>query len=296
MIPVFYGDLAQGELATKGGIYVSDRDRRILQLLEERQPAGIITVNPTLHARWRLIEDFDLNIPSVTVSAHSGLKLLKNPGAIVQMKIAARRSPSHTANVIGRLQGELPERIVFCAHYDSKVDTPGAYDNAAGVGVLLALAEVLSQRKYRHTLEWVAFTGEEGAGLGDMEYARAIGDGFDQVTAAINIDGVGPFTGTTTVTSFVASQALETLIDEKMKSYPGLIRVEPWPASDHYIFYSHGTPSIALTSKGIRDVYHTTSDTFEWISGEKLAEAAQLVLDLLEVLDDKDLSWSRPEN
>jgi aminopeptidase YwaD len=251
-----------------------------------------------LHARWRLIEDFDLDIPSVTVSAHSGLKLLKDPGATVQMKIVARRSSSHTANVIGRLPGELPERIVFCAHYDSKVDTPGAYDNAAGVGVLLTLAEILSQTKPRHTLEWVAFTGEEGAGLGDMEYARRVersGDGFDRVTAAINIDGVGPFTGTTTVASYVASQALETLLDEKMKGYPGIIRVEPWPASDHYIFYSHGTPSIALTSKGIRDVYHTTSDTFEWISGEKLAEATQLSLDLTEVLDDRDPSWSRPE-
>ena len=297
-ILVFYGDMAQGELATKGGIYVSERDRRILQLLEERQPAGIVTINPTLHARWRLIEDFDLDIPSVTVSAHSGLKLLKDPGATVQMKIVARRSSSHTANVIGRLPGELPERIVFCAHYDSKVDTPGAYDNAAGVGVLLTLAEILSQTKPRHTLEWVAFTGEEGAGLGDMEYARRVersGDGFDRVTAAINIDGVGPFTGTTTVASYVASQALETLLDEKMKGYPGIIRVEPWPASDHYIFYSHGTPSIALTSKGIRDVYHTTSDTFEWISGEKLAEATQLSLDLTEVLDDRDPSWSRPE-
>src|SRR5688572_14780012 len=52
-ILVLYGDMAQGELATKGGIYVSDRDGRILQLLEERRPAGIITVNPTLHARWR---------------------------------------------------------------------------------------------------------------------------------------------------------------------------------------------------------------------------------------------------
>jgi aminopeptidase YwaD len=297
-ILVFYGDMAQGELATKGGIYVSERDRRILQLLEERQPAGIITINPTLHARWRLIEDFDLDIPSVTVSAHSGLKLLKNPEANVQMKIVARRSSSHTANVIGRLPGELPERIVFCAHYDSKVDTPGAYDNAAGVGVLLTLAEILSQTKHRHTLEWVAFTGEEGAGLGDMEYARRVertGDGFDRVTTAINIDGVGPFTGTTTVASYVASQALETLLDETMKGYPGIIRVEPWPASDHYIFYSHGTPSIALTSKGIRDVYHTTSDTFEWISGEKLAEATQLSLDLAEVLDDKDPLWSRPE-
>jgi Predicted aminopeptidases len=297
-ILIFYGDMAQGELATKGGIYVSDRDRRILQLLEERRPAGIITINPILHARWRLIEDFDLDIPSVTVSAQSGLKLLKNPGAIVQMKVNTHRSTSHTANVIGRLPGELPDRIVFCAHYDSKVDTPGAYDNAAGVGVLLTLAEVLSQRKHRHTLEWVAFTGEEGAGLGDMEYARrarSAGNGFDQVTAAINIDGVGPFTGTTTVASFAASQDFEALMNDRLKSYPSVIRVEPWPASDHYIFYSNGVPSIALTSKGVRDIYHTLSDTIEWISGEKLSETVQLVLGLIEVLDDKDISWSRPK-
>jgi aminopeptidase YwaD len=297
-ILVFYGNMAQTELATKGGIYVSDRDRRILQLLEERRPAGIITINPTLQARWRLIEDFDLDIPSVTVSAYSGLKLLKNLGAIVQMRVAARRSMSHTDNVVGRLPGQIAERIVFCAHYDSKVDTPGAYDNAAGVGVLLTLAEVLSQRKHRHTLEWVAFTGEEGAGLGDMEYARRsrrTGAGFDQVTAAINIDGVGPFTGTTTIASFAASQDLEALIDEKIGNYPGVIKVEPWPASDHYIFYSNGTPSIALTSQGIKDIYHTSSDTFEWISGEKLAETVRFVLDFIEILDVKDLSWSRPK-
>ncbi|HJR81900.1 MAG TPA: M28 family peptidase, partial [Anaerolineales bacterium] len=235
-ILVFYGDLAQGELATKGGIYVSPRDGRILQLLEERRPAGIITINPTLHARWRLIEDFDLDIPSVTVSAHSGLKLLRNPGATVQMEIVARRSPSHTSNVIGRLPGEIPQRIVLCAHYDSKIDTPGAYDNAAGVGVLLTLAQTLSGRTHRHTLECVAFTGEEGAGLGDMAYARGArraDQGFDQVTAAINIDGVGPFTGTTTVATFAASQKLDRLVDETMKNYPGIIRVEPWPASDH---------------------------------------------------------------
>jgi hypothetical protein len=88
---------------------------------------------------------------------------------------------------------------------------------------------------------------------------------------------------------------LETLSDETLKRYPGVIRVEPWPASDHYIFYSNGVPSIALTSKGIRDIFHTFSDTFEWISGEKLAESVQFVLDLLEVLDEKDLSWSRPK-
>ena len=293
-ILIFYGDMAQGELATKAGIYVSDRDRRIIQLLEERQPTGIITINPSIHARWRLIEDFDLDIPSVTISARSGLKLLTKPGATVQMKIETRRSPSHTANVVARLQGELSERIIFCAHYDSKVDTPGAYDNAAGVGVLLTLAEILSQKKHHHTLEWIAFTGEEGAGLGDMEYARQAGNGFDQIVTAINIDGVGPFTGTTTVTYFAASQAFETLIDARIENHLGVIKVEPWPASDHYIFYSNGTPSIAFTSKGIRDIYHTVSDTFEWISGEKLAETIRFVLELIEEIDEKDRSWSRP--
>jgi aminopeptidase YwaD len=303
-ILVFYGDLAQGELATKGGIYISERDRRILELLEERKPVGIITINPTLNHRWRLIEDFDLDIPSVTVSASSGLKLLRNPGAAVQMKIKVRRAPSHTANVVARLQGEVRERIVLCAHYDSKVDTPGAYDNAAGVGVLLALAEILSgtssKTTHRHTIEFVAFTGEEGAGLGDMEYARRArrarepGNGFDQVTAAMNFDGVGPYTGTTTVASFVASADFDTLVDETIREYPGVIRVDPWPASDHYIFYSNGTPSLAFTNKGIRDIFHTSLDTFEWISAEKLAESIRLGLDLIEVLDGKDPSWTRP--
>jgi len=88
---------------------------------------------------------------------------------------------------------------------------------------------------------------------------------------------------------------LDALLDQKMSRYPGVIRVEPWPASDHYIFYSNGTPSIALTNQGIRDIYHTLSDTFDWISGQKLAETCQLVLDLMEELDHQDLSWSRPQ-
>ena len=101
--------------------------------------------------------------------------------------------------------------------------------------------------------------------------------------------------GTTTAASFVASQPFDSLLDEKRKRYPGIIRVEPWPASDHYIFYSNGVPSIALTSRGIKDIFHTLSDTIEWISAEKLAEAVQLTLDLVEALDDKELSWTRPQ-
>jgi aminopeptidase YwaD len=76
--------------------------------------------------------------------------------------------------------------------------------------------------------------------------------------------------------------------------YPGVQRVDPWPASDHYIFYSHGVPSLAISSVGIKDQYHTPYDNIDWISPAKLDEAARLALDLVTALDQKSLGWGRP--
>ena len=294
-IPVFYGALAQAEIAAKGAIYVSERDRRIIQLLEDRGAVGVITVNPTLHGRWRLMEDFDLDFPSVTVSARSGLKLLQRAGEMVNMKIVTRRSPSRSANVIARVAGELPVKIVLCAHYDTKVDTPGAYDNAAGVASILTLADCLSDAipHPRHTFEWVAFSGEEIYGLGEMEYARRIGDGFNKIAAAINFDGIGPLVASNSIATFSASKQFSDMVDRMIACYPGVIRVDPWPASDHYIFYSNGVPSIALSSIGIRDIYHTPMDTIDWLNPGKLAEAVNLALDIVTELDAQDMAWGR---
>ena len=293
-IPIFYGALAQHEIAAKGAIYVSPRDREIVEILEARSPAALITVNPTLHARWRLVEDYDLALPSVTVTARSGLALVERAGETVRLHIRTRREASHTANLIGRLPSQRPERIVICAHYDSKVDTPGAYDNAAGVGVLLALADALASEPHAHTLEFISFTGEEVYGLGDMEYARRTGDGFKQIVAALNIDGPGPHLATNTLAAFAASAAFKAMAEAVVGRYPGVIMVEPWPASDHYIFYSHGVPSLAITSLGTKDQYHTPHDSFEWLSAAKLDEAVRLALDLVHGLDAQSLAWGRP--
>jgi aminopeptidase YwaD len=199
--------------------------------------------------------------------------------------------------VLGRLPGERPEKIVLCAHYDTKVDTPGAYDNAAGVSVLLTLAQRLAKTIRRYSLEFVAFSGEEIYGLGDMEYARRLEAGFSQVAAAINFDGVGPRLAANSIAVFSASRAFEDLVKRTKRAYPGVVEVDPWPASDHYIFYSHGVPSIALSSVGIQDLYHTPWDTMDWISPGKLEEAVSLSLELLEALDGVDAATFRnPEN
>jgi aminopeptidase YwaD len=293
LVPVFYGALAQQELAAQGAIYVSERDRRIIQLLEERGPAALITVNPSLHGIWRLIEDFDLQIPSVTVTARAGLGLLKRAGETVHLRIEVRRDPSRSANVIGFHPGSRADKIVLCAHYDTKVDTPGAYDNAAGVAVLLALAQRLTGSSHQYSLEFVAFSGEEVYGLGDMEYARRLEAGFERIVAAMNFDGVGPRLAVTSLAIFSASQFFHDLVREVRKAFPGVVEVDPWPASDHYIFYSHGVPSIALSSVGIKDQYHTPFDTIEWISPEKLEEAVLLADKIFKVLDAADAATFR---
>jgi Iap family predicted aminopeptidase len=79
------------------------------------------------------------------------------------------------------------------------------------------------------------------------------------------------------------------------KAYPGVVEVDPWPASDHYIFYSHGVPSVALSSVGIKDLYHTPDDTVDWISPEKLAEAVSLSMEIVESLNAMDAGSFRSQ-
>jgi aminopeptidase YwaD len=293
-IPIFYGELVQHELAASGAIYVPERDRQIVELLEAQRPPALITINPSLNGRWRLIEDYNLPIPSATVTAPVGLKLVEQAGQTVRLCIATQRSDSHSTNVIGLQPGDRPQRIVLCAHYDTKVDTPGAYDNAAGIAVLLTLLNRLSRTRHRYTLEYVAFSGEEVYGLGDMEYARRTGSGFKQIATAINFDGVGPRIAANTIATYAASRPFEELVTQVKANYPGVAPVEPWPASDHYIFYSNGVPSIALGSVGIKDIFHTPADTVDWISPAKLAEAVMLAQEIVAALDEKEPNWARP--
>ncbi len=292
-LPLFYGDLAQNSIGALHAIYISPRDHKILRLLAEKMPAALLTVHPSLHHRWRLVEDFDLSLPSATVLAKDGLKLAQRSGEQARLILQTRRRESVSGNVVGRLVETGNERLVLCAHYDSKEDTPGAYDNAAGVAILLTLAEVLGKTRPRITLEFVAFSGEEIYGLGDMTYARLNGDDFSPIQAAINLDGVGPRLSTNTVATFSCNEPFDALVDGLIAQYPGVVRVNPWPASDHYIFYSHGVPSIALTSHGIKDIFHTPEDHVGWISPEKLVEATRLTLDLVQALQKKPARWGR---
>jgi aminopeptidase YwaD len=296
-VGVLYGDLTKGHgIGPRSAFYFPEEHQKIVHLLEEKGPAALLVVNPQVGNLERLICDWEFPIPSVTVPTEAGLTLLRHSDWPLHLRIESSQAPSRFASVVARKAGRRPERIMLLAHLDTQADTPGANDNGAGVAVLLALAERLAQRELAASLEWVAVNGEESGGLGDAEYLRRWGDTLEQVLAVINVDGVGHFLGTHTVTIMGGSQALRDQVFALMERYPGVIRVEPWYASDHTAFFLQGVPCIPISSVGPVANEHLPTDTVEWISPAKLSEVVSLITAMIEGLQDKSPDWCREAN
>jgi len=313
-IALLHGELTQDELSNRAStVYYPERHRKINELLDKKLPSAVITVSPLLHSMRHVIKDPDIQIPSATVSPEVGLELKRHAGEPARLQIAATRSVGHSYNVLGTKPGTRPERIVVCAHYDTVWGSPGAFDNASGVGVMLTLAQILASRELPVGLEFVAFSAEEfSGGLGADAYIQPCGlkhipfrwdrpvgersEAWKPILAAINADGVGLELGTNTITTIAASEPFDDMVSAIRQKYPRVVRVGPWPASDHYTFYSHGVPSIALgVTGGVTNVHHQPIDTIKWISPVKLAELVSLVVEVVDALQDKTSGWCRPE-
>jgi aminopeptidase YwaD len=304
--------LTQDELAPRTSTgYYPPNHRKINKLLDQKKPLGVITVSPILQSIRHVIKDPLMEIPSVTVMPGVGLELLRNIGKTIRLRIVSRLSTGQSWNIIGTRPGDRAERIVICAHYDTVWGSPGAYDNASGVSVLLTLAQVLAEKELPLSLEFYASSGEEFGGQGTLAYLkrydlkempyrwdRPIGERsqvWKPILLAINADGVGLALGANNITTIAASKEFSAKVEGVRKQkYPGIVTADPWPASDHYTFYSHGVPSIALgCTGGVANHHHQPIDTIQWLSPAKLAEVVLFELDIIDELADKTSNWCR---
>jgi aminopeptidase YwaD len=292
-VGVLYGDLTKAPLSPKSWFLKSERDDRVIRLLEEKRPAALITVQSRPGDLERVIADWEFLIPSATVPARVGLELLRRSRPTLRLRIQSQHTPGHTGNVVARNAGHGQARIVLCAHYDTTIDTPGALDNAAGTAVLLALAQILSHSKLGHGLEWIAFSGHEYLPLGDDEYLRRCGDQLEGIVAAINFDAPGQYLGANSIAMFASSQPFQDQMAEIARGHPGVVCVDPWPQSNHSTFAWRGVPAIAFSSEGRIRLDHLRADSIEWVSPAKLKEVVSLVIAIVESLQDKSLEWTR---
>ena len=294
-IAVLCGELLVQPLSAKAWFLKSETDERIIQALEKGQPAAVLCVQRGLTGPLGLIEDWEFNIPSATVTPQAGLKLVQSPGAWARLVIEAEKKPAAAANIVARKAGQRPERLVFMAHFDTKFDTPGAMDNASGVAALLAIAENLARQETGLSLEFIAFNNEEYLPIGDDEYFRRLGENpAGDILAALNLDLVGQQIAVDTWCTLGASPAFHAHLGELASNVPHLIETEPWYESNHSSFLMRGCPAVALGGKGYVPLHHSMQDTLEWVDPLRVARLAQFCADWARSLGDKDLTWSRP--
>lgn len=137
-------------------------------------------------------------IPPATVivgsDEFSGILQAVASGANIIASVAATGSyqvDQMSANVIVDLPGENTDEVVIVgAHYDSVPNTPGAGDNASGVGGCLALAHRFKKQSRARSLRFVLWGAHEVGLLGSQAYVLDLAErqNLDSVTAAVALD------------------------------------------------------------------------------------------------------------
>lgn len=112
-----------------------------------------------------------------------------------------RRIPEDTkvVQLVVTLKGESDRIVLIGGHIDSlnlQVDpkvgpAPGANDDASGVASAMECARVMAGKKWKNTVKFVAFSGEEQGLLGSTALARRAVDEKWKLEAVLSNDTVG---------------------------------------------------------------------------------------------------------
>jgi aminopeptidase YwaD len=281
--------------------YNPDHHQEIIRLLEEKQPAAILTAtgrNPEMAGGmypFPMIEDGDFDIPSVYLAEEEGARLAGLQGRPAELVIHARRIPADGLNPIARRADSGSHRVVFCAHIDSKDGTPGAVDNASGVVVLLLLARLLQNYHGRLGIEILAFNGEDYYNAaGQVAYLNAFRSTLPEVVLAVNLDGAGYREGGSAFSLYDCPSELASLIQRTFSHFEGLAEGPIWYQGDHMIFVLNQRPALAITSQQVETLVsrytHTPQDHPDIVDPAKLVGIAHALRSLVLELDQNDPS------
>ena len=137
----------------------------------------------------------DGKLPGVNINVKSAFDLVRKAPGSVELLLEQEEGEGQSRNVVLEMPGEIPEALVFTAHYDSSPLSIGAYDNMSGSVGLLALAGHFAARPHRHSLRFVWCGSEERGLLGSKAYAAAHEAELERFVLNINLDMIGSVLG-----------------------------------------------------------------------------------------------------
>lgn len=193
---------------------------------------------------------------------------------------------ARTRNVVASYRGtEGDERVVVCAHADTSLNTPGAYDNASGLGGLYALASRVVRARLDINVDFVAFACEEQGFYGASYYVNDLKerDELSRIRYVVNLDQIS---GGDYLWVWVGPDEFERTVRQAITGVRALKQYEvrfaaPMPGADDWIFALEGVPTVSLIFWRL-DVYHKQTDTFDRVDLKKVqctVDAAYAILE-----------------
>lgn len=294
-IAVLADDLATEPLTPKAyPFYGSEEHTAILDLLEESRPAAVIAVTgryPELCGAldpFPLIEDGDFTIPTANVRPADASPLLNGEGLPTSVEIRSERRPSAARNVIA-VRGPQHRRVTVAAHIDTKPGTPGAVDNAAGVVVLLLLADLLSPARHPQLpvgIELLVVNGEDHfAAPGEIAWLEANAGRLDEVSLMINIDGAGYCEGGSAFSMYNVDDGVTAHVKRFFADHDDITEGPLWYQSDHAIFAMQGRAALAITTERVQEMlavlFHAPHDTPDQVDVNRIVSIAKALESML---------------
>ena len=174
------------------------------------------------------------------------------------------------------------------AHLDTVPQSPGAEDNASGIGVLLAVAEAAVGRETRLPVVLVAFGSEEPRGptdddhhYGSRAYVGALTPAEQRsLVGMVALDRVG--VGDVVPVGSVEDgdpQRVELARAARRTGVPVVLEAGQ-KSSDHWSFVRVGLPGVRLGSTPYPG-YHSPGDTVDVVEPAQLERTARVVLSWL---------------
>lgn len=225
-------------------------------------------------------------IPAAGISQIDGellLARLQEGPVVVRLETNTRELTATSHNIVAT-PPDGSCSVVAGGHYDSVPEGPGANDNASGTAVVVEMARARAAAGQVGNVCYVLFGAEEIGLLGSAHYVDSLSPReLSGLKAMLNFDmlavGTGwPLVGAPTI-SLIAANVADSLGIEHTVS-AGLPENL---GSDHQSFARVGVPSIIFNCFCDPN-YHSPQDTFDFIQPERLLQAGQMGLGIIEEL------------
>ena len=171
--------------------------------------------------------------------------------------------------------------------------SPGGFDNASGVGVMLEVARVVMARGEDKSITFLAAGAEEYGMCGALRYVQTHADEYDQEnTYVINLDGLGVGNAVSVVTRYgIPTVHTADMLAEMFRTSGKALGIQVFErylpigvGLDSIPIASHGFETVTLTAGDVGRValkIHSERDTCDLLNTKSLQQVGELIVDVV---------------